>query len=128
MKSKFTNEIYVEMIMIDEISMVPAKLFKEIDMRLHEIFNSDKPFAGKPVLPCGDLYQLPPVTEKPIYKADCSSIQNIVGFELWQSFKIAELTEVMRQRNDTAFIDLLNQVRVGDWDEEKKTSEIAIYY
>ena len=32
---------------------------------------------------------------------------------LWQSFKLAELTEVMRQRGDTVFIDLLNNVRIG---------------
>lgn len=60
----------VEMIMIDEISMVPGKLFREIDMRLREVFNCDKPFAGKSVLLCADLHQLPVVTGKPLYKAD----------------------------------------------------------
>lgn len=33
---------------------------------------------------------------------------------------LRELTEVMRQRDVIAFIDLLNQVRVGDLDEEHK--------
>ena len=33
---------------------------------------------------------------------------------LWKHFKIFELTEVMRQREDSQLIDLLNQVRVAD--------------
>ncbi|XP_066928370.1 uncharacterized protein [Clytia hemisphaerica] len=110
----------VEIIMIDEISMVPSRLFRNIDSRLREIFSSDKPFGGKSVLLCGDLYQLPPIYRDPIYKADCSSMQSIVGFELWRSFQMAELTEVMRQRDDIDFVDLLNQVRSGELDEEKE--------
>ena len=86
------------MIMIDEISMVPGKLFRQIDSRLREIFNCDKPFAGKSVLLCGDLYQLPPVSGKSLFKVDCASIENIIGFEQWNKFQMAELTEVMRQR------------------------------
>ena len=44
--------------MMDEISMVSNNLFNDIGVRLREIFNKDLPFAGKPVLLCGDLYQL----------------------------------------------------------------------
>ncbi|XP_066928290.1 uncharacterized protein [Clytia hemisphaerica] len=106
--------------MIDEISMVPSRLFRNIDSRLREIFSSDKPFGGKSVLLCGDLYQLLPIYRDPIYKADCSSMQSIVGFELWRSFQMAELTEVMRQRDDIDFVDLLNQVCLGELNEEKE--------
>ena len=110
----------VEVIMTDEISMVPSRLFRSIDARLREIFGVDRPFGGKSVLLCGDLYQLPPIFKDPIYKVDCSTIQAIIGFELWRSFQMAELTEVMRQRDDIDFVDLLNQVRVGELDEEKE--------
>ena len=108
----------VELIMIDEVSMVPSKLFKEIDLRLREIFSCDMPFGGKPIIICGDLYQLPPVTGTPVYMHDSSHIQGILGLELWRNFHLAELTEVMRQRGDIQFIDLLNQVRLGMLDEE----------
>ncbi|XP_066926174.1 uncharacterized protein [Clytia hemisphaerica] len=127
----------VEVIMIDEISMVSNNLFRKIDKRLRQIFSVDKPFAGKSVLLCGDLYQLPPVFKGPIFKVpvvkkdpidrknthskqSCSLMDEINGFELWRSFQLAELTQVMRQRNDIEFVDLLNQVRLGDLDEEKE--------
>ena len=108
----------VELIMIDKISMVPNKLIKEIDLRLREIFSCDIPFGGKSVILCGDLYQLPPVNGKPVYMHDSSYIQGILGLELWRKFSIAELTEVMRQRGDFQFIDLLNQVRIGELNEQ----------
>ncbi|XP_066925712.1 uncharacterized protein [Clytia hemisphaerica] len=110
----------VEVIMIDEISMVSSRLFRNIDERLRKIFEVDKPFAGKSVLLCGDLYQLPPVFKDFIYKPDCSTVHGIIGFELWRKFQIAELTEIMRQRDDIDFIDLLNQIRLGELDKEKE--------
>ena len=108
------------MIMIDEISMVPRKLFRQVDSRLREIFNCDIVFAGKSVLLCGDIYQLPPVSGKILFKVDYASIENIIGFELWNKFQMAELTEVMRQRGDILFIDLLNQIRIGKLESDKE--------
>ena len=75
------------------------------------------PFAGLLVLVCGELYQLPPVKGAPIY----SSTDNIKGYlslELWNKFKVVELTEVMRQRGDLEFISFLNKVRAGIVDYE----------
>ena len=78
------------------------------------------PFAGLPALILGDLYQLPPVKGAPIY----SSTDNIKGYlslQLWNNFKVVELTEVMRQRRDLEFISFLNKIRVGivDYEREK---------
>ena len=57
----------VQLVIIDEISMVPSKLLFQIHQRFIEIFEntSNVPFAGKSVLLCGDLYQLPPVRAPP---------------------------------------------------------------
>jgi len=85
----------VEVIMIDEISMVSSRLFRNIDERLRKIFEVDKPFAGKSVLLCGDLYQLPSIYRDFIYKPDCSTVHGIIGFESWRKFQIAKLTEIM---------------------------------
>ena len=62
----------VQLIIIDKISMVPNKLLFYVHQRLIENFESpsDIPFAGKSVMPCGDLYQLPPVRAKPFFMFD----------------------------------------------------------
>lgn len=51
-----------ELVIIDEISMVFSIIFWQLIQRLQEIFGcKTEPFAGLPVIVCGDLYQLPPV-------------------------------------------------------------------
>ena len=52
----------VELIVIDGISMVSQKGFFQVHQR---IFGVQLPFAGKSVLVCGDLYQLPPLSPLP---------------------------------------------------------------
>ena len=60
LQNKFAE---VKFIIIDEISMVSSVLFYQVHQRLNEIFGclTELPFAGLPVLVCGDLYQLPPL-------------------------------------------------------------------
>ena len=52
----------VRLIIIDEISMVSSVLFYQVNQRLNEIFgySGNEPFAGLPVIVCGDFFQLPP--------------------------------------------------------------------
>ena len=57
------------------------------------------------MLVSGDLFQLPPV-KPPAVHCQISNIHGLTlkdmsSLELWSNFKIAELTEVMRQRGDT---------------------------
>ena len=112
----------VAAINIDGISMVSSMLFYQAHQRLSQIFgvSTDLPFAGLPVLVCGNLYQLPPVKGVSIY----STADNIKGYsslELWNNFKVVELTEVMRQSGDLDFISFLNKIQVGivDYEGEK---------
>ena len=78
--------------------MVSNKLLLQIHQRLVEIFqcSPDKPFAGISVIVFGDFYQLPPIQQRPLYAEFSDSMLNISN--LWHLFKIAELTEFMRQR------------------------------
>ena len=119
LRNKLSN---VSVIIIDEISMVSNILLLNIHLRLCEIFGvkTSVPFAGKMIIVCGDLFQLPPVMGSSVYKEGKNLLAQML--RLWQSFKLAELTEVMRQRGDTVFIDLLNNVRVGKLTE----SDISI--
>ena len=91
--------------------MVSNILLLHINQRLVEIFgcNSNIPFAGLTVIFCVDCFQLPTIQARPIYSDYNDERQNIV--HLWRMFKLAELTEVMRQKGDDTFIDLLNNVR-----------------
>ena len=94
--------------------MVSNDLLFYVHLRLNEIFGSvnNEPFAGITVITVGDFFQLPPVRGEPVYATYRNTWQNFES--LWKHFKIFELTEVMRQREDSQLIDLLNHVRVAD--------------
>jgi len=67
-----------------------------IHQRLTEIFGclESIPFAGISVIACGDFYQLPPIQARPVYDEYKDAMLNLSHCKY---FKIAELTEVMRQ-------------------------------
>ena len=52
----------IRLVIIDEISMVSSVLFYQVNQQLNEIFgySGNEPFAGLPVIVCGDFFQLPP--------------------------------------------------------------------
>ena len=114
----------VKLIIIDEISMVSSDLFLRIHNRLLEIFDckTGEPFAGIPILVCGDFYQLPPVKGSPVYLLTDDRLEKLQSYELWQMFKLIELTEIMRQKDDIEFIELLNKVRIGNVDADVERS------
>ncbi|KAM7418505.1 hypothetical protein PAMA_015902 [Pampus argenteus] len=96
----------VQIVIIDEISMVDHNLLAYVHGRLRQIKQTGdfSPFGNVCVLAVGDFYQLPPVKGKPLYNDD-------VAANLWSSFfKVVELTTVVRQK-DSAFADLLNRLR-----------------
>ena len=70
------------------------------------------------MLVVGDLYQLPPVNARPICAAllDFEHPTSYAIKYLWEMFKFVKLDEVMRQKEDKFFVDVLNKIRVGDVD------------
>ena len=112
LRNKFSE---VQLIIINEISMVSKKLFYQIHQRLIEIFNVPNIlFPGKSALVVGDLYQLPPVNSMPVYTSSNSvEPESYVADEPWKMFRLVDLTEIMRQKGETSYINLLNQIRVG---------------
>lgn len=106
----------LEVIVIDEISMVRADLLDCIDAFLRRVCATSQPFGGKRVIFFGDLYQLPPVVarhEASIYRlrypspfffaADCLNRTPLTYLEL---------THIYRQ-SDPEFISVLNALREG---------------
>lgn len=84
-----------------------------------EIFLSSPefPFAGFPVLIIGNFLQLPQVNGRPIYLpyTNWSKINQLLSQKFWYLLKYAEITEVIRQR-DQSFSDLLNKARTDNTD------------
>lgn len=80
------------------------------------------PFGGVSIIAVGDFYQLPPVRTKNVDKLYINDPSNPMN-QLWNDlFSIVELDEIMRQREDRYFAELLNRLRVKNKNE--KLSEI----
>lgn len=110
MRCKF---FHLKIVFIDEISMVGKRMFNFINLRLQEIKGCCKPFGGVSVIVFGDLYQLKPVMDSWIFTIPRVGIESI-GANLWQDhFTIFELEEIMRQKDDKSFAQLLNRLREG---------------
>uniref|UniRef100_A0A9J8BT42 ATP-dependent DNA helicase n=1 Tax=Cyprinus carpio carpio TaxID=630221 RepID=A0A9J8BT42_CYPCA len=95
-------------LIIDEISMVSKQLFAYVNWRLQQIKGNQKPFGGLSVLCVGDFHQLPPLGRaKPL----CVYEDHVLDF--WKDhFQMITLTQIMRQRDDLAYAELLNRLRV----------------
>ncbi|XP_043477547.1 uncharacterized protein LOC122508333 [Leptopilina heterotoma] len=57
----------VQLLIIDEVSMVGSTTLNRVDIRLRQIKGVNDSFGGVSVILVGDLHQLPPVMDKPIY-------------------------------------------------------------
>ena len=109
-----TKKIQLSVIIIDEASMVSNKCCLIAHQELLEISgcSPDIPFGGISVIACRDFYQLPFIQQRPVYARFHNVMLNIS--HCWRLFKIAELTEVMRQGGDQELITLLNNIRTGN--------------
>ena len=107
----------LELIIIDEISMVSNTMLLNIHKRLKEIFATanSRLFAGISIISVGDLYQLPPIRQQPIFADYKNDAYNL--WHPWHCFKMIELDEVMRQKGDVKFTELLNRCRTGSQTE-----------
>ncbi|KAG8171564.1 hypothetical protein JTE90_026094 [Oedothorax gibbosus] len=116
--SKF---FYVKCIIIDEISMVGSTMYSNIDQRLREIKGLDKPFGGVHCMQFGDLRQLPPVKDSAIYKIPKSAGLRVFSENLWHRVEFYKLTEIMRQKDDQPYANLLNNMASGKMTDEEVT-------
>lgn len=107
----------VELIIIDEISMVRSDIIDFIDkvLRIYSR-NMREPFGGKQLLLVGDIYQLEPVVREedrrllsPFYRS--SFFFDAKVFEYFQLVSI-ELRKVYRQ-SDPVFISILDHIRTS---------------
>ena len=111
----------MDLLIIDEISMVRADLLDAVDSVLRRYRDHSLPFGGVQLLMIGDLAQLTPVVTpedermlKPYYDTPyffgAKALAQI-------DYVTIQLEQVYRQQ-DTSFVDLLNQIRQGHPSQE----------
>ena len=110
----------LDLLVIDEISMVRADTLDHIDEVLRRYKNHNKPFGGVQLLMIGDLHQLSPVVKDEDWLLLRDYYPNLFFFSskaLTQTKPVSvELKHIYRQA-DTKFIDLLNSVRKNEIDQ-----------
>ncbi|XP_071150957.1 ATP-dependent DNA helicase PIF1-like [Mytilus edulis] len=113
LRTKLQN---LQILIIDEISMVSQRVLLYISERLRQIKQSGNALFGNIcVIAVGDFYQLPPVKQKCLY-----DLRPEHFFPLWSlNFSLVELNQIMRQKEDSEFAQLLNRLRV-----KKKTEHL----
>ena len=113
-KSKLELIRHLQLLIIDEVSMVRADLMDHIDVELRRIRRNSKPFGGVQLLMIGDLQQLPPIAHggedellrqyyKTLYFFSSAALKSM-------KYSCIELKNVYRQ-TDMHFIDILNHAR-----------------
>ena len=110
----------LDLLIIDEISMVRADLLDAIDAVLRYVRRSSEPFGGVQLLMIGDLHQLPPVVKD----SDWYELRDVYATSYFfaslalrqAGAQVIQLTHIYRQQDDT-FIGLLNKVRNNRMDQ-----------
>lgn len=104
----------LDLLIIDEVSMLRPDLLDAIDFMLQTVRKDDRPFGGIQVLYIGDLLQLPPVIKHEEWSVLKSYYSGKFFFHSHvireQPPLYIELTKIYRQTDDT-FISLLNNLR-----------------
>ena len=111
----------MDVLCIDEVSMLSSILLEKIDAVAREIRNNgangDVPFGGMQIIAFGDFYQLAPIqtdydAEDRDFRPFC--FDSHVWAELELDRNTFELKEIQRQEDKTRFVQFLNMVRVGE--------------
>ena len=93
--------------------MVSNDLWKYVHLRLQEIKQCKEPFGGVNIIAIGDMYQLQPVKANYVFM-DLQHNYGPLATNLWCEYiTMYELDEIMWQKDDRQFAELLNRFRIG---------------
>ena len=135
----------LDLLVIDEISMVRADLLDGIDEVLRRYKNRNKPFGGVQLLMIGDMHQLAPVVKDNewnllqniystafFFSSKALNETNYVGLELKHIYRQSDkkfidlLAKVRRNRIDEASLETLNERFVQDFEKEEHEGYIIL--
>jgi len=119
-RAKLDLLLELEMLVIDEISMVRADIFDAIDHTLRRVRKNQRSFGGVQLVVIGDLFQLAPVVRGGIEEVLRNFYKSPYFFDAraWEGSNALaiELKKVYRQE-DMNFVQMLNSIRDGKKDE-----------
>jgi ATP-dependent DNA helicase PIF1 len=108
-KQKVADLQELQILLIDEISMLDGDLLHKISTYLTLVRNCNKPFGGLQLILSGDFYQLPPVNGPFAFKS-----------QIWPAlnFSCHVLTKIYRQEGDTVFQGILERAKNSSISDE----------
>ena len=102
--SKYLNLCKLQTLIIDEVSMMDDILFNKISEILCKIKGNKKPFGGIQIILVGDFCQLSPINNDYCFISPLWELSNL---------KTIELIELVRQKGDIEFQNILQEIRKG---------------
>ena len=109
----------LDLIVIDEISMVRADVMNAIDLTLKKFLQNKLPFGGKQLLLVGDLLQLPPVlnsrnSEEVRIMRENYNNEFFFSAKVFDNYdlEVIELQKIYRQK-EADFVKILNNIRIN---------------
>lgn len=121
----------VNVLIIDEVSMLGGRLFSKLDILGKRLRNCDLPFGGIKLLVCGDFLQLPPINDIwvfetqnwneldlfPIILSEPKRFDDLTYFEMLSNFRYGTVTDKDYTFLETCFDKFIK------WKKEKKNSK-----
>lgn len=111
------------MLVIDEVSMLLPEHFRLLDEIARKVKKSRDPFGGIQLILSGDFMQLSPIRGRDL-EVTADSVKYCFQSPQWRDAGLLkahggtiQLEEVLRQKDDSAFVDILNEVRKGQISE-----------
>ena len=113
----------VDLVILDEISMVRADLMDAIDQVMRVSKKNRLPFGGAQIVMFGDPYQLPPIVMDEQHICHFQQVYGGAYFfhaHVWKEseFVTLELGTIFRQK-DSELVELLNAIRAGQTNDEQ---------
>ena len=122
---------HLKVVIVDEVSMVGNKCFRLLDKRLQQIKENNQFMGGVHLIMVGDFFQLRPVMDGWIFELIGNHYCSL-ACNLWKdnNFVLHELTEIMRQKDDLQYAQIMNRLREGNQTDEDisvlKSCKVAI--
>lgn len=105
-KNYLKRWIDLDVLIIDEISMLSPELFDKLEVVARSIRRDSRPFGGIQLILSGDFFQLPNISQKDLFCFDATSWSSCIQ-------KVIDLDFNFRQEEDAIFQQCLSELRYG---------------